>query len=227
MVARFDADESLWIGEGFDESFKLSGRAKLVARSADEKFWLGTRAQELEIINAAFNLDRGQAECYERSNTVVGKRGPQSDSRAERESGKEHRQREFILEPVERRANVFDLAEAACVLAFAQPGAAEVEAQHGESEAIERFHGMKYDLVVQRAAVERVRMAHYRCMRRVWRTAIQQRFEEPGRAGQEKRANARVFREHGCKGNGSESLVASRWSLVFFREEVGPRTTSD
>src|SRR6266536_424119 len=227
MIARFDADKFLRIGERLNQRFQFSGRAKLVARSADEKFRLGARAQELEIINEAFEGQRGQAEYDERPNAIVGIGGAESDSGAERESGKEHGQSEFMLEPVEGRADVFDFAEAACVLAFAQPGAAEVEAQHGESEAIERFHGMKYDLVVQRAAVERVRMAHYRCMRRVWRTAIQQRFEEPGRAGQEKRANARVFREHGCKGNGSESLVASRWSLVFFREEVGPRTTSD
>jgi hypothetical protein len=108
--------------------------------------------------------------------------GAQSDSGTERESGKHDGQSEFMLEPVESGADVLDFADAVRVLAFAQPRAAEVEAKHGESETVERFHGVEDDLVVQRAAVERVRMTHHGHVCRVWRSGIQQRFQAPSRA---------------------------------------------
>jgi hypothetical protein len=60
-----------------------------------------------------------------------------------------------------RGTHVFYFAFAAGMLAFAQAGAAEVEAEDGESEAVERFHGVEDDFVVQRSAVQRMRMADY------------------------------------------------------------------
>jgi len=182
MVARFDADQFLRVGEGLDKGLELSGRTKLIARSADEEFGLSTGAQEFEIIDAAFNLDHGQAECDEGSHAVVGIGGAQSDSGAKRESGKDDGQSEFMLEPVESGADVLDFADAVRVLTFAQSGTAKIEAQHGESEAVQRFHGVEDDLVVQRPAMERVRMTHNGCMRRVWRSPVQQRFQSPNRA---------------------------------------------
>jgi hypothetical protein len=61
-----------------------------------------------------------------------------------------------------RAAHIFDFADAVGVLAFAQTGAAEVEAQHRESEAVERFHGVEDDFVVERSTVERMRMVQTR-----------------------------------------------------------------
>jgi len=72
-----------------------------------------------------------------------------------------------------------------CVLALAQSGSTEVESQHGKSKAVERFHGVKDDLVMQGSTEHRMRMAHDRRMRRVWRSGIQQRFQPPGRAVEE------------------------------------------
>ena len=71
-----------------------------------------------------------------------------------------------MLEPVKRSADVVDLADATRVLAFAKSRPAEVEAQHGKSEAVERFHRVEDDLVVQRPAIERVRMTHQTSMSR-------------------------------------------------------------
>ena len=104
-----------------------------------------------------------------------------------------------MLEPVEGGADVFDFPFTSSVFAFAQSGAAEVEAQYGKSEGLERFHGVKNDLVVQRAAEERVGMTDYGCMSCVWRSGIQQRFEAANWAVQEERSDAEVFEEHGCK----------------------------
>lgn len=90
-----------------------------------------------------------------------------------------------MLKPFERGADVFDFRCAAGVFAFAQAGAAKVKTQHRESEAVEGFHGVKNDFVMQRAAVERVRMAHDGGMSGVRGTGVQQSFKTTGRAVQE------------------------------------------
>ena len=59
MIARFDADQFFRIGEGCDKGFWFSGGGELVARSADEEFWLGTGAQEIKVINSVSHRDRG------------------------------------------------------------------------------------------------------------------------------------------------------------------------
>ena len=81
------------------------------------------------------------------------------------------------VEPVERRADVVDFAVAVVVFALAQSGSAEVEAQHGKAEAVQRLHGVEDDLVVQRPAEQRMRMADQRCVRRVVGARVEQRFE--------------------------------------------------
>src|SRR5208282_5474521 len=95
--------------------------------------------------------------------------------------------------------HVFDFADAVCVFALAQAGAAEVEAQHGESEVVERLHGVEDDFIVQRSTVERMRMTDDGSMRRVGRSGVEQGFQASGGAGEEERANARSFGEHGIR----------------------------
>ena len=116
----------------------------------------------------------------------------QPDRGPEREPDEHDRLREFALQPAKRGAHVFDLADAAVVLAFAQPGAAEVEAQHGKAEAVERFHGVEDDLVVHGAAEERMRMTDERGVGGAGRAGVEHGLEAAGGAGQEQRANLRV-----------------------------------
>ena len=116
-------------------------------------------------------------------------------------------QREFAFEPIEGGAHVFDFADAAGVFAFAQAGAAEVEAEHGESEAVERFHGVENDFVVQRSSVERMRMADHGGVRRVGRSGVEESFQASGGAGEEERADAGGFGEHESEYNRVSRLV--------------------
>ena len=76
MIARFDPDQLLRIGEGLDKGFEFSGWAKLIARSADEEFWLGAGAQEIKIIDPVFNGHGGQTERDEEADPVVGTGSP-------------------------------------------------------------------------------------------------------------------------------------------------------
>jgi len=107
----------------------------------------------------------------------------------------------------ERRAHR-RLPQLPSVLAFAQSGAAEVEPQHGESEAVERFHGVEDYFVVQRSAIQRMRMANDRGMRRVGRPGVEQRFQASGGTGKKERANGGGFGEHVIR----VQLSAGRWS---------------
>jgi len=199
MISGFDADQLLGVGEGVDQRFEFSWGTEVIARATNEKFRLRARTQEFEIIDAAFDGDGGQAEGDECADSVVGVGGTQSDGGAERKAGEDDRQRELAFEPVEGGAHVFNFSDAAGVFAFAQAGAAEVEAEHRESEAIERFHGMEDDFVVERSAVERMRMADHGGVRRVGGPGVEQSFQASGGAGEEKRADAGRFGWHGIR----------------------------
>ena len=203
MISGFDANQFLGVGEGVDEGFEFAGGSELIARPADEKFGLRGLAQEFEIVDAVVHTicepDSGQAEGDERMNSVVIIGGAQSNNGSERKAGENYGEREFAFEPIERGAHVFDLADAAGVLAFAQASAAEVKAEHGKSEAVERFHGVEDDFVVQRSTVERMRMADDGGMRRVGRSGVEESFEASGGAGEEERADTGVLQEHGIR----------------------------
>ena len=205
MISGFDADELLRVGKGVDERFKFTGRAELIARAADEQLGFRALAQKFEIVDAVFNGDGGQAERDERADSVVRIGGAQSDGGSEGKAGEDYRKRELAFEPIEGGAHVFDFADAVGMLAFAQSGAAEVEAQHGESEAVERFHGVEDDFVVQRSTVKRMRMAHHGGMGRVGRSGVEQGFQASGGAGEEERADAGGFVDHALSSIGRRS----------------------
>ena len=201
MISSFDADQLLRISEGVDERFEFPWGTKLIARSADKEFWLCALAQEFEIVDAVLSADSDgdsrQAERDERVDTVIGIGGAQADGGAERKTGEDDRERELVFEPVEGGADVFDFPDAAGVLAFAQAGAAEIETEHRESEAVERFHGVEDDFVVQRSSVERMRMADHGGVRRVGRSVVEQSLKASGGAGKEQGSDAGGFWEHG------------------------------
>src|SRR5258708_15580766 len=96
---------------------------------------------------------------------------------------------EFAVEPVERRAHIFEFALAIVVLTLAQAGPAKIEAKHWISKAVQRFHGMEYNLVVQRAAIHGMGMAHQSCVGRVLRAEVQNCLKLTGGAIEKERAN--------------------------------------
>ena len=83
----------------------------------------------------------------------------------------------FIIEPVERRAHIIDLAIAIVMLTLTESSTAKIEAQHGKTKTVQRLHGVKRDFVVQRATKQRMRMANDRGMGRVLRARVEQRLQ--------------------------------------------------
>src|SRR4029077_30672 len=84
----------------------------------------------------------------------------------------------------------------AIVFFLAQSCSAEVEAQHGESEAVQGFHRVEDDLVVQRPAEKGMRMAHHSGMRRVLSAGVEQGFEASSGTFEEEGADGLVRRNH-------------------------------
>ena len=90
-----------------------------------------------------------------------------------------------MIQPIESSPDVISFPSAIIVNAFAQSGAAEIEAQHGQSESAQGFGGMINDFVVHCAAVQRMWVAHERS---VWcaRIAGVEQSLEPARRAFEK-----------------------------------------
>ena len=97
----------------------------------------------------------------------------------------------FPVEPIERHTNVFNLTLAVVVFALAQSRAPKIKAQHGKSEPVQSLHRVEHNLVVQRSAKQRMRMADERGVRGIFGSGIEQRFEVAGGAVQEQRSNRR------------------------------------
>lgn len=85
--------------------------------------------------------------------------GPQSNRSAKRKSGKNQREMKFLIEPIQRSANVIHLAASMIVFTFAQSSPAKIEAQHRKSKAVQRFHSVEDDFIVHGPAKQRVWMA--------------------------------------------------------------------
>src|SRR6185437_1458038 len=111
-----------------------AARAELVVVAGDEELGDPTAGgQEVVAVVAAGGANR-KAEADEALDAGVSAAGAQADVGAEGESGEEDRQIEACSEPVKCRADVVDLAAAIVVRALAETGAAEVEAQSGQTE---------------------------------------------------------------------------------------------
>ncbi len=119
------------------------------------------------------------------------------------------------FEPRERGADVVDFPDTAGVLAFAQASAAKVEAENGESEAVEHFHRMENDFVVQRASVKRMRMADEGGVSCGGGTGVEQGFEAAGGAVEEQGPDG-----GGVGGHGHWPLVVGRSGLAVRRSVV-------
>ena len=89
----------------------------------------------------------------------IGGAGFERDPRAERKScGPERRVRIARVHEVERRAEVFDFADALVERAGAQADAAEIESQHRAADARQAFRALEDGFRVHRAALLRMRV---------------------------------------------------------------------
>ena len=109
----------------------------------------------------------------------------------------------FAVEPVESGADIIDFPNSMIVFTLAQTRAAKIEAHHGKTKTVQRLHGVKHDLVVQRATKQRMRMANDRGMRGVFRACVEQRLQPASAPVDRKRLDGRIMSEHNVQTTGS------------------------
>ena len=97
-----------------------------------------------------------------------------------------------VVEPAERGADVLDLADSVIVFPLAQPGASKIKAQHGKSEAVQCFHRVEDDFIVEHSPKQRMRMTHNRRVCCILGPGVQQRFKASRRPGEEERSNGGI-----------------------------------
>ena len=154
--------------------------------------------QEREVVAAVVNGSDRKAKADSGDYAVVGAGRLQTHGGTEGKSSKDHWKVELTMQPVERGADIFNLATAVVVLSLAQSCSAKVEAQHGETEAVQSFRGVENDFVVKRSPINRMRMADQRGVGRVRRALVEQGFKAPGRSFKEQRPDRGSFVRHKC-----------------------------
>ena len=195
MISAFNQHEFLRLGNRRNQRLQLRPRTKLIARAADEQLRLGAVVQEIKRIHArslriGSDRNRRNAHTDQRLHASIRTCRAQPDRRAERESCEQQRQVELRVQPVESGAHIFDFAVAVIVLAMAESGAAKVEAQHGKTKTVQRLHGVEHNLVMQRSAKQRMRVANNCGMSRIFGTGVEQRFKSSRWAFKEERSDS-------------------------------------
>jgi hypothetical protein len=194
MVRPLDDDQFLRLWDGSYQGLESCSRPKLVACPAYQQFWLPTLLQKLVRINSRLfaigghrNNRRASANhcLYPRIRTGR----THSHRRPERESRKDQGQMKLRIQPFERGADIIDFADALVVFSLAQSRPSKIEPQHRKSERVQRLHRVKYNFVVQRPAIQRVRMAHERSMRSILRANVQQSLKISRRSFEDERPN--------------------------------------
>src|SRR5690242_692046 len=133
MIGGFDDDEFLGLGSGGEHGFELRFRTELIAGTADEDLRFRALLQKREIVTAIFKRSEGRSESSDCSDPRIGTGRLQPDRSAKRKSREDDRQLEFAVEPVERRADVFDLADAVIVRTLAKAGTSEIETENRDA----------------------------------------------------------------------------------------------
>jgi hypothetical protein len=88
------------------------------------------------------------------------------------------------------------------VLSLTEAGSTEIEAQHGESETLQRLHGVKDHFVMQSSAEKRVGMANQGGMSGGRRTRIEDRFEASGEPVDKKSSDGSGGHRHAVDDSG-------------------------
>src|SRR6185312_3105748 len=141
------------------DPLQLCMRTKLVVVAAEEQLRFRTVLQKLERVRAALGGYRS-SERNDRGHVGVGTCDPSPHSGSEGEAREDDRQSEAALQPCQGTANIILLAAAFVVDPMAQPGAAEVEAEHVEAEGVQSLHGVENNFVVHGPAIKRVGMTN-------------------------------------------------------------------
>lgn len=176
VISCFDNHQLLGLCHRSECLLQLDARAKLIARSADKELGLCAITQEVVIIATLVNRGDRQSQPDQGLHTLVGASCAQTHRRPKRKSREKQWAGKFGFQPIERAANVAYLSIAFVVLAFTEPCASEIEPQYGKSKGLESLHGMEYHLVVQRPAIERMRVADESGVARIFYTGIEQSF---------------------------------------------------
>src|SRR5689334_10361728 len=183
MVRVFDEHQSFWLRHSREKLFHASASSKLVAPALQKELWLRAIREigEIRVINRNSEPDQ-----LRHSRVLAA--DAQSHIRAEAESAEQNRLRwEFLRQMVERGAHVVRFAPAAVVDSLAQPRAAKIESQYGNSMLVQNLRHLEDDFVVHGAAEERMRMAHHGDSRRLCRRCRpEHRLQPAGWAIQEK-----------------------------------------
>ena len=201
MVGALDHDQLFRFGQRGYQGFQFGPRTELVSRSAHEELGLGAIVQELKRVHSRLFCCLGDGN-YRKSDSDgsddprIGAGSAQPDGGSERESGKDERQMVFGIHPIQRSTNIVDFTSALIVFAMTQSGAAEVKAQSGKSEAVQRLHRVESNFVVQRAAKQGMRMSHHGRVRRIFGTGIEQRLKPSCRTVKEERPDGLIRRIH-------------------------------
>lgn len=159
-------------------------RAELVVVSADEELGGGAAGgEEVVGVVAVVGVD-GEAQTDEAFDAGVAAAGAQADVGAEGKTREEDGEAEAVVEPVEGCADVVDFAVAFVVCAFAEAGAAEVEAEDGETEVGEGFGRVVDGLGVHSAAAGWVWVGDEGGVERVFAAGVEDGFETAGGAAE-------------------------------------------
>ncbi len=201
MICPFNQYQLFRLCRQCDHLLQLFSRTELIARAAHKQFRLGTLPQKFEVVSARYfavgsHWPDWSSQTNQCLHSWIGARRAQAHSRAKGKSSEYQRQVRFCGQPVKRGANIIHFSQALIVLSMAESCAAKIEAQYGETEAVQCLHSVKHNLIVQRAAKQRVRMANQRGMSRVFRAAVEQRFKPSRRTVQEERADCGVIGNH-------------------------------
>jgi len=201
MICAFNQHKFLRVRHRCDQSLQLRPRTKRISRPADKQLGFNAFAQEIKFINSRLfrvgsHWNRRRSHSNQRFHARIRARGSQSNRRAERESRKHQRQVKLRVQPVESGPNIFDFAIAVIVFAMAQSGAAKVEPQHGKTKTVQRLHSVEHDLVMQRPAEQRMRMADDRRVSRVFGACVEQRFQSSRWAFEKERFDGRILGDH-------------------------------
>src|SRR5207245_230498 len=192
MICAFDEDQFLRFRHRSNEALQLRPRPELVTRSTDEKFGLGTGPKKLVVVAAFVN---GRNWCPKGDQSLhpgIRAGRPETHSSAKREAGKNYGLLEFCFEPVQRSADILDFPASVVVFTLTQSGATKIEAQHWKAKAVQSLHRVKDNLVVQRAPIDRMRVADQSCMARIFRTEIEKGLKPPGMTFEEERLDRGV-----------------------------------
>ena len=195
MIGSLDQHQLARLWKRVHQSLQLCPRAELIARAADEKLGLGTRLEKRKIVSSLVDRGHWDAEADEGPDARIRAGNRQTDGSAEGKSGKDQRQAELAIQPVERSADIIPFPASVVVLALAQTGTTKIEAQHGESKAVQRLHGVEHDLVVESSSEQRMGMAHQGSVGGSLGASVEQGFQAPCGTVEKQRLD-RVLGQH-------------------------------